>query len=65
MQEHERPHQLHVLLQVIAAANYLQIPEGSLQNGLKKVIKSMSPVPHRIRLPVLAARPRNRPQAHH
>ncbi|KAK7698008.1 hypothetical protein SLS64_012997 [Diaporthe eres] len=34
--EYERPHQLHVLLQVIAAANYLQIPEGSLQNGLKK-----------------------------
>lgn len=65
VQEYERPHQLHVLLQVIAAANYLQIPEGSLQNGLKKVITSMSSVSLRIRLPVLAARPRNRPQAHH
>lgn len=65
MQEYERPHQLHVLLQVIAAANYLQIPEGSLQNGLKKVITSMSSLSLHIRLPVLAARPRNRPQAHH
>ncbi|KAI3393733.1 hypothetical protein diail_3779 [Diaporthe ilicicola] len=36
--EHERPHQLHVLLEIIAAANYVQIPEGSLQSGLKKRI---------------------------
>ncbi|KAG8163014.1 hypothetical protein KVR01_007492 [Diaporthe batatas] len=34
--EDERPHQLHVLLEVIAVANLLKIPEGSLQNGLKK-----------------------------
>ncbi|POS73242.1 hypothetical protein DHEL01_v208368 [Diaporthe helianthi] len=33
----ERPHPLHVLLEVIAVANILKIPEGSLQNGLKKV----------------------------
>lgn len=33
----ERSHPLHVLLEVIAMANTLKIPEGSLQNGLKKV----------------------------
>ncbi|KKY36242.1 hypothetical protein UCDDA912_g03786 [Diaporthe ampelina] len=34
--EYKRQHQLHILLDVIAAANYLQIPEASLQTGLKK-----------------------------
>ncbi|KAJ0108991.1 hypothetical protein J7T55_005539 [Diaporthe amygdali] len=34
--DYERPHQLHVLLQIIAAANHLEIPEASLQTGLKK-----------------------------
>lgn len=33
----ENSHQLHVLLEVIATANFLKIPEGSLQAGLKKV----------------------------
>lgn len=40
LRDDERPHQLHVLLEVIAAANVLKIPEGSLQNGLKKVTTS-------------------------
>lgn len=38
-QINEDEHQLHVLLDVIAAANFLKIPEGSLQVGLKKVWK--------------------------
>ncbi|ROW15610.1 hypothetical protein VPNG_02204 [Cytospora leucostoma] len=32
----EDEHQLHILLEVIATANFLKIPEGSLQVGLKK-----------------------------
>lgn len=44
LRDDKRPHQLHVLLEVIAAANFLQIPEGSLQNGLKKVTASLLPV---------------------
>ncbi|ROW07243.1 hypothetical protein VMCG_03820 [Cytospora schulzeri] len=32
----ENEHQLHVLLEVIATANFLKIPEMSLQAGLKK-----------------------------
>lgn len=44
----ERAHPLHVLLEVIAVANILKIPEGSLQNGLKKVTTSPCPnlLPH-------------------